>query len=76
MSKDDPFDLKDRLINWVACATSVAATRPSVVAGPHWMGPLTRRGTARVLKGRTAHELISIFVTRMKPAKKIMEKES
>ncbi|MEA2069443.1 MAG: four helix bundle protein [Verrucomicrobiota bacterium] len=49
MSKDNKFDLEDRLIDFAARCIKVAASLPGDKAGQHLMGQLTRSGTSPAL---------------------------
>ena len=49
MTKDNKFDLEDRLIDFAARCIKVATALPSNKAGQHLMGQLTRSGTSPAL---------------------------
>lgn len=49
MSKDNKFDLEDRLIDFAARCIKVASALPADKAGQHLMGQLTRSGTSPAL---------------------------
>ena len=49
MSKDNKFDLEDRLIDFAARCIKAASALPSNMAGQHLMDQLTRSGTSPAL---------------------------
>ena len=49
MTKDNKFDLEDRLIDFAARCIKVASALPSDKTGQHLMGQLTRSGTSPAL---------------------------
>ncbi len=49
MSKDNKFDLEDRLIAFAARCIKVSDTLPSTMAGQHLAGQLCRSGTSPAL---------------------------
>jgi len=49
MTKDNKFDLEDRLIDFAARCIKVASALPGNKAGQHLMGQLTRSGTSPAL---------------------------
>jgi len=49
MSKDNKFDLEDRLVDFAARCIKVAESLPRSFAGQHLSGQLTRSGTSPAL---------------------------
>ncbi len=68
MSKDDKFDLEDRLVDFAARCIKVANSLPNTQAGLHLSGQLTRSGTSPALNYGEAQgaESRKDFVHKMK----------